>query len=355
MMSKKSKKFTKGRGVVALQTQQPGATGSKVITQTQTTASEKEQLIPLIQALEQARGNRVIVYWLTDLARISEAVVPSLYDQLTAIGHQKVLDLFLFTRGGDTEAPWRIVTLMREFCDRFAVLVPYRAHSAGTMLSMGADEIVMTPMSVLSPIDPSRTHPLLPRREGAAQAEPISVQDMRHAMTFIRETAKPSEEATYTPDAMAQIVTALFDKIHPLAIGAIEQSYALSKLIATRCLSTHMISPDNNESIEKMVNKLCDDYKSHAYPICRKEARDIGLKVVDASPSVDQAMMDLARFYMARDIGFPKATVRPSPGQSFKLYIAWLDSVNKQMRVEQDTRVEKDDQARPVGDRWVEY
>jgi len=174
-------------------------------------------------------------------------------------------------------------------------------------------------------------------------------------MTFIRETAKPSEKMTYTPDAMAQIVTALFDKIHPLAIGAIEQSYALSKLIATRCLSTHMTSPDDKESIEKIVNKLCDDYKSHAYPICRKEARDIGLKVVDAPPSVDQAMMDLAKFYMARDIGFPKTTVRPSPGQTFKLYIAWLDSINKQMRAEQDTLMEKDNKARPVGDRWVEY
>jgi hypothetical protein len=354
-MSKKSKKFSKGRGAVALPTQQPGATGSQATTQAQTTASEKQQLIPLIQALEQARGNRVMVYWLTDLARISEAVVPSLYDQLSAIGHQEVLDLLLFTRGGDTEAPWRIVTLMREFCNRFAVLVPYRAHSAGTVLAMGADEIVMTPMGVLSPIDPSRTHPLLPRREGATEAEPISVQDMRHAMTFIRETAKPSEDTTYTPDAMAQIVTALFDKIHPLAIGAIEQSYALSKLIATRCLSTHMTSPDDKDSIDKIVNRLCDDYKSHAYPICREEARDIGLKVVYAPPSVDQAMMDLAKFYMARDIGFPKTTVRPSPGQTFKLYIAWLDSINKQMRAEQDTLVEKDNQARPVGDRWIEY
>ena len=338
-------------------TEQPGgAPVSQAATQSQAVASEKQQLIPLIEALEQARGgNRVIVYWLTDLARISEAMIPSLYDQLSAIGQQEALDLFLFTRGSDTEAPWRIVTLMREFCNRFAVLVPYRAHSAGTLLAMGADEIVMTPMRVLSPIDPSRTHPLLPRREGAAESEPISVQDMRHAMTFIRETAKPSDETTYTPEAMAQIVTALFDKIHPLAIGAIEQSYALAKLIGARCLSTHMTNPSERASIDGIVNKLCDDYKSHAYPICRKEARDIGLKVVDAPPNVDRAMMDLLKFYMARDIGFPKTALRPSPGQTFKLYIAWLDSANKQMRVEQDTLVEKDNQARPVGDRWIEY
>lgn len=326
--------------------------GSQGPAQSQTVAAEKQQLIPLIQALEQARGSRVIVYWLTDLARISEAVVPSLYDQLSVVGKQEALDLLLFTRGGDTEAPWRLVTLMREFCNRFAVLIPYRAHSAGTLLAMGADEIVMTSMGVLSPIDPSRTHPLLPRREGAAEAEPISVQDMRHAMAFIRETAKPSDLTTYSPEAMAQIVTALFDKIHPLAIGAIEQSYALAKLIGSRCLGTHM---SDEAGINQIVNKLCDDYKSHAYPICRKEAREIGLKVVDAPPDVDHAMMDLLKFYMGREIGLPKTSARPSPGQTFKLYIAWLDSTSKQMRVEQETLVEKDDKARPVGDRWVEY
>lgn len=145
---------------------QPSPSGFQGTNRAQITASEKQQLIPLIQALEQARGHRVIVYWLTDIAKVSEAVVPSLYDQLSAIEHQDTIDLLLFTRGGDTEAPWRIVTLMREFCDKFAVLVPYRAHSAGTLIAMGADEIVMTPMGVLSPIDPSRTHPLLPRREG---------------------------------------------------------------------------------------------------------------------------------------------------------------------------------------------
>ncbi|MFH1674122.1 MAG: hypothetical protein ABIF87_11955 [Pseudomonadota bacterium] len=289
--------------------------------QSQAAVSDKEQLIQLIKALELARGgNRVIVYWLTDLARISEAMVLSLYDQLSSIGRQEAIDLFLFTRGGDVEAPWRIVTLIREFCNRFSVLVPYRAHSAGTLLAMGADEIVMTPMGVLSPIDPSRTHPLLPRSEGAAEAEPISVQDMRHAMTFIRETAKPGNLINYTPEAMAQIVTALFDKIHPLAIGAIEQSYALAKIIGSRCLQTHMINTDEMVTIEKIVNKLCDDYKSHAYPICRNEAREIGLKVVDAPPDVDRAMIDLLKFYMARDISLPKTDLKP--GQTFTLKTA---------------------------------
>lgn len=241
---------------------------------------EKAALDALIKKLETARNSRVLVYWTSPIARIAEPVVMPLYDQLSKIGKVERLDLFLQTGGGDTEMPWRIVSLIREYCSHFGVLVPHRAASSGTLLALGANEIVMTPLSVLGPIDPSRSHPLLPRREGQDEAEPISVQDMRHAMQFINEAA--GEDKKYTPEAMAQIFSALFDKIHPLVIGAIEQSYALSKLIGTRCLETHMDRDGADEKIKSIVDTLCDDFKSHAYQIPRREAERIGLKVKDA-------------------------------------------------------------------------
>jgi ClpP class serine protease len=45
---------------------------------------------------------------------------------------------------------WPLVTLLRQYCKRLAVLVPFRAHSAGTLISLGADEIVMLPGSELA-------------------------------------------------------------------------------------------------------------------------------------------------------------------------------------------------------------
>ena len=315
---------------------------------------DKGQLIQLIHNLEQARaGTRCLVYWTTDIARVAEAVVHPLYDQLCAMGKQPALDLVLFTRGGDTEVPLRLVTLIREFCDRFSVLVPYRCHSSGTMIAMGSDEVVMSPLGVLGPIDPTRTHPLLPRREGAEQAEPISVQDMRHAMQFIMETARPGPDIHYTPEAMAQIVIALFDKIHPLAIGAIEQSYALAKLVGSQCLATHMDPVRDKDRIDAIVNTLCDDYKSHAYQINRDEARRIGLNVIDAQPDVNLALMDILRFYLSRHRGGPEG--QPATGQTFKLHIAWLDSADLQFRVEQDNLVLKGNQIQRRADMWTPY
>ena len=315
---------------------------------------DRDSVDAVLERLEKERKNPAIVYWTTALAKLSVGAEIPLYDQLKALGPQSTIDLVLFTNGGDTEAPWRLVSILREFCDTLAVLIPHRALSAGTVLSLGADEIIMTPLSALGPIDPSRTHPLLPRREGAKEAEPISVQDMRHAMQFIKEAADFGDQtgAPYTPDALAKIFIALFDKIHPLAIGAIEQSYALAKLVGKRCLGTHMSGSDKDE-IDRIVDALCDDYKSHAYQISRSEAREIGLKIHDASPAIDAILMDLLTFYTARPLGPFGTSTRT--GSEALMQIAWVDSKIQKFRCEQQISFAENSSWNRGADRWVVY
>jgi hypothetical protein len=172
-------------------------------------------------------------------------------------------------------------------------------------------------------------------------------------MQFIREAAGPTAgQFSYTPEAMAQIFTALFDKIHPLAIGAIEQSYALAKIVGTKCLSTHMDPATEADKIKAIVDRLCDEYKSHAYQIGRREAREIGLKIVDAPAAVETVMMDLLKFYTARPV-FPSKT--PQKGQTFKGYLGCLDSTALHITVEGELQVQADGTAKPLRDAWVVY
>jgi hypothetical protein len=316
--------------------------------------NDKADLDAILQTIEKERGRPCIVYWTTQLARISLAVETPLFDQLNAHGKQQAFDLVLFTNGGDAEAPLRIVSLIREYCETFSVLIPHRALSAGTLLVLGANEIVTTPFSVFGPIDPTRTHPLLPRREGATEPEPISVQDMRHAMQFIREAAPKESAVAYTPEAMAQIFSALFDKIHPLAIGAIEQSYALARLIGTRCLETHMGTSDADRAkISSIVDKLIDQYKSHSYPISRTEAELIGLNIVKATPAVESALNKLLAFYSARKVGpfGPQIAI----GKEIKMHIAWLDSLKQKFRAEQEGVIGANNKLESRGDGWLPY
>ena len=114
----------------------------------------------LIQQIEGLRNSRVITYLTSDRqgpvnARIAGDIIPIISKQLRTIGKTPNIDLFLYSTGGDTMVPWRLVSMIREYCDKFSVLIPYKAHSAATMISLGADEILMTDLSEISPIDPS--------------------------------------------------------------------------------------------------------------------------------------------------------------------------------------------------------
>jgi len=120
----------------------------------------------LIEKLEKERDSRLISYVTGDrtpfATRIAGDIVPLLSDLLDKIGKVKKISLFLYTSGGDMLAPVRIVKLIRNHCDEFEVLVPYKAHSAGTLISLGADKIVMSKLGELTPVDPTTGHPFNP-------------------------------------------------------------------------------------------------------------------------------------------------------------------------------------------------
>ncbi len=153
--------------------------------------------IDAIKALEESRGSKIVCYLTGDrpqfLTRVGEDVIPILYRHLEKIGPTERIDLFLYTRGGDMVVPLRIVKLIRNYCKIFSVLIPYRCHSAGTLISLGADEIIMTKLAELTPVDPtSENHPFNPRAQNplnpAQQISlPVSVEDVRSYLSFAKD------------------------------------------------------------------------------------------------------------------------------------------------------------------------
>jgi len=112
-----------------------------------------------IAEIEKLRESKVITYVLGDRrgisASINEDAVRSMYDHVRKIGQTKRLDLFLYSTGGSVEVPWKIVCMLREYCEELSVLIPYRAYSAATLLAMGCDHIFLGKKGELGPIDPA--------------------------------------------------------------------------------------------------------------------------------------------------------------------------------------------------------
>lgn len=192
----------------------------------------------LIQEIEQKRGSRVIVYFTGDRhpfgARIAEDAVRPLYDHLLDLkfeGENRKIDLFLYSRGGDVGVPWRIVSMIREFCDEFNVLIPYRAQSAATLLSLGADTIIMGKKAELGPIDPTLVKTTI--AETAIPPQEIAVEDVNSFLSFVKERANINDQ-----DAVAQILNGLISQIGPLTLGNVSRQHYHIRLVARKLLTS---------------------------------------------------------------------------------------------------------------------
>ena len=256
----------------------------------------------LIQQIERLRKSRVITYLTSDRqgpfnARIAMDVIPLISRQLRAIQKTENIDLFIYSAGGDTMVPWRLVSMIREYCDKFSVLVPYKAHSAATMIALGADEIVMSDLSELSPIDPSTANVFNPQDPQNLQNKiPISVEDV---MAYF-DLAK-NKFGIKSDEQLATIFNKFVEsnpQIHPLALGNVNRTHNLIRILAKRLLKSHK-APMKEDEIEKLVDYFTEKLYSHQYFIGRKEAKeDLGLKtVVDANDSLSKAMTDLYEEY----------------------------------------------------------
>lgn len=256
----------------------------------------------LIQQIEDSRESRVITYLTSDRqgpfnARIAMDVIPLISKQLQTIGKIQNIDLFLYSAGGDTMVPWRLVSMIREYCDKFSVLVPYKAHSSATMIALGADEIVMSNLSELSPIDPSTTNMFNPSDPMNPQNKiQISVEDVMAYFDLAKNKfgIKGDEE-------LSRIFTKFIEsspQVHPLALGNVNRIHNLIRILAKRLLKSHQKQLKEDE-IEKIVDYFTEKLYSHQYLIGRKEAEeDLGIKtVVGANDVLSKAMTDLYEEY----------------------------------------------------------
>lgn len=209
--------------------------------------------------------------------------------------------IYSFIRGGDTNAVWPIISLIREFDSDFEVIIPFRAHSAGTLLSLGSNKIIMSKLAELSPIDPSTGNSFNPIDEQSPNKRlGISVEDVNAFKEFIKETFKIENEKKYSEIDIKIIndyITQLINKIHPLAIGNVHRVHKLIQKIAKKILSLH--SKEKSLNIDKIINSITVEPYSHLHMFSREEAKEIlGDKFIEcANKELDDKIDELLKNY----------------------------------------------------------
>lgn len=278
--------------------------------------------------LEKARQTKLLVYITGDrtnrTAQISHDVIDLFVNHLDNIGDVNKISLYLYTVGGTTSAAWTLVNLIKQFCKEFEIIVPRKAHSAGTLMCLGADTILMTKQATLGPIDPSVNTPLNPAvgpDKLTLETVSVSVEDINAYLAGAKHQL--GDKADLTP-----IFSLLSNQVHPLVLGQSFRTREQAQMLGKKLLSQGQMDQD---IIEKILQFLCSESGSHDYTINRVEANQLKLPI--KKPTDDEYII-IKKIYddISRELKLTvpynnQAELGDQKDKGYKLILALLESL----------------------------
>lgn len=249
--------------------------------------------LPIYEKIEELRRCPLISY-VTSRRKNAEAgmapdAVPELLDQIRALPARcNKVDLLVVSSGGDPTVAWHVMSLLRERVARVGMLVPQAAFSAATLLALGADEIVMHPCGNLGPVDPQivvqKGNPANP--EGGTLK--FSEQDLSSFLQFVKETVGLTEQ-----EHVKTAFEAFCKEVGAIPVGVAARSAHLSLSLGSKLLQLHMTGDADKQKADVIAEKLYKEFFHHGYPVGRKEAKAIGLNVIEPKRALESSMWAL--------------------------------------------------------------
>lgn len=221
-------------------------------------------------------------------AQIAVDTLPIIYSLINGseTNKDKTIDLIIYSAGGVIDAPWAIVNLIREYYENLCIVVPNRAHSAATLIALGADKILMGPLGTLSPIDPQlnikQTEPSLNIRTG--------IEDIYGYYILLKETLDLDSAGK------TEALKLLANRIGPEILGQASRIRKEIRIVATNLLGLHM---KDAQKIENIVSGLVEKLHSHKYMINRREALKFGLPVENLDGELEEIANNIVNSYVS--------------------------------------------------------
>lgn len=184
--------------------------------------------------------------------------------------------LILTTHGGHADAAYRIARYLKRTYGKFALYVFGQCKSAGTLLALGADEIVMSCLGELGPLDVQifKRDELLFRNSGLDISEALESINgyafsifQKQFLEIIRRSS--GIITTKTAGEIASAITTgllapIAGQLDPLRIGEMQRAIRVASDYAERLNTNHIT-----------IKKLVEGYPSHSFVIDFDEAKSL--------------------------------------------------------------------------------
>ena len=218
-----------------------------------------------------------------DILLISQPISRELHfslSKLLASGQQhKKCTLFLTTRGGDPDGAYRIARCLRHHYKHIRLVIPSLCKSAGTLIAIGANELVIGDLGELGPLDiqVNKASELEERSSGldiiqALEATQNHAREAFHnTLIEIRRGGRLSTKLAgeFAATIAIGVAAPLYNQIDPNRLGEMQRAMRIAHEYGQR------LNRASNALKDGALEALVAAYPSHSFVIDRKEASEL--------------------------------------------------------------------------------
>ena len=214
------------------------------------------------------------------------------------------LNLFLSTYGGDADSAFKSVRYLKQIYKQFTLIVVGECKSAGTILALGADRIIMGSKGEFGPLDVQVFKPdeFLKRSSGLTITQALEyIGDQAFELfedMFLKIRAKSAGNITTKTAAeiSSMLVVGLYspitEKIDPAVIGEMQRSMEIAIQYGLRLGVDY-----------ETVSKLTKSYPSHSFVIDYNEAKKY-FPNVNVPSDYEQFLIDQLRAILISEFDY---------------------------------------------------
>jgi hypothetical protein len=210
---------------------------------------------------------------------ISEPTDDRVVDDCMGRTRRKNVVLILSTYGGDPDAAYRIARCFQRNYSHFTVMVAGFCKSAGTLLLIGANQLVLFEQAELGPLDIQlrKADELLEKSSGLTPMQALTVLNQRALSVFEEGFLKLKLDLLLGTKTAADIASSLavglyqpiFGQVDPMRLGEMDRAVRIAFEYGTR------LDANSKNLKEGALERLVAKYPSHEFVIDAEEAGEI--------------------------------------------------------------------------------
>lgn len=284
----------------------------------------EKNIVQLAKDLMQIRKNPVLIL---NLKEIRVKACLKLQKELFTKKF-KILDVIIQTPGGDIDSAFNNVKLLRNSAETINMIVPFYSKSAGTLVCIAGDAIIMTILAELGPLDtqireeqegePPTYRSALNGFKALEQVQLHTLETLDIAVKLILQGSgmKISEAVTLATKFAGSTSGTLYQQLDPIKIGEYARALEIGERYGITILTRYLGWPEDKADI--VIKKLVKSYPAHSFVIDSDELCNLGFPAKLALEN-EERILDKMRIELSQTTSDFIKLIEPPKKQTQKI------------------------------------